>query len=188
MSARNGLTALTAVLASGKTGYIEGIKQASAHYKADASIMPSEFAELNRKQTVVHYGGYLSAHKVGLSAEYIYGFADAIAEYADKIDLSADTEALRVQLTSLSDEYDAKVKAEADKSLALGDTGESLSRSILRRVKELAIAMEVTTTPKMVDAIQVAIKELEDLLPQSVVVANQIKADAFEEALEKVSQ
>ena len=177
MSARTGLTALSNVLASGKEGYIEGIKQSAVFYKQDSTIMPSEFAELNRKQTVVHYGGYLSAHKVGLSAEYLYGFADAISAYSDKIDLSADADGIRAQLTRLSDEYDAAIKAEADKSLALGDTGEGISRRIVKQVKDLAIAMEVTTTPKMVDAIQVAIKELEALLPQSGVKANQIKAE-----------
>jgi hypothetical protein len=42
-------------------------------------------------------------------------------------------------------------------------------------VEALGIALEVTSTPKTIDAIMVAIKELEALLPQSEVVAQEIK-------------
>jgi hypothetical protein len=136
--------------------------------------MPNEFAELNRKQTVLHFGGYLSAHKQ-ISAEYTYGFADGVAAYADRISLDADTSAIKAQLSSLQDEYESKAAQDAAKALTLGDTQESLAKSIVRKVEALGIALEVTSTPKTIDAIMVAIKELEALLPQSEVVAQEIK-------------
>ena len=174
MSTRQDLLGLSKSHASGADGYIDGIKLFSDYYAKDTTIMPNEYLELNRKQTVLHFGGYLSAHK-GITAEYTYGFADGVATYADRISLDADTSVIKAQLSSLQDEYEAEAAATATKALTLGDTQEALAKSIVRKVKDLAIALEVTSTPKTIDAIMVAFKELEALLPQSEVVAQEIK-------------
>lgn len=174
MSTRQGLLDLSKSHASGADGYIDGIKLFATYYATDSTIMPNEFAELNRKQTVLHFGGYLSAHK-GITAEYTYGFADGVATYADRISLDADTSVIKAQLSSLQDEYESEAAATAAKALTLGDTQESLAKSIVRKVEALGIALEVTSTPKTIDAIMVAIKELEALLPQSEVLAQEIK-------------
>lgn len=174
MSSRQGLLDLSKSHASGADGYIDGIKLFATYYAADTTIMPTEFAELNRKQTVLHFGGYLSAHK-GITAEYTYGFADGVAAYSERIKLDADTNTIKTQLSSLQDEYEADAAEKAAKALTLGDTQESISKSILKKVEALGIALEVTSTPKTIDAIMVAIKELEALLPHGEVVAQEIK-------------
>jgi hypothetical protein len=174
MSTRQELDALSKSHASGADGYIDGIKLFATKYLEDTAIMPNEYADLNRKQTVLHFGGYLSAHKQ-ISAEYTYGFADGVATYADRISLDADTSVIKAQLSSLQDEFESESATATAKALTLGDTQESLAKSIVRKVGALAIALEVTSTPKTVDAIMVAIKELEALLPQSEVVAQEIK-------------
>ena len=178
-TAKDALVRLNAVLGSGKDGYIAGMNDASVHYKADTSVSPADFADLNRRQLVVQYGGYLVAHK-GLSADYVYGFADAIYASSTKINLKADGNSIKAQLSSLDDELTAKNEEDALKKLTLGDTGEKLGKTINSQISELAVAFASmpTPTPRMVDAVQTAIKELQALLPAVPVVAvqNQDKA------------
>lgn len=171
-TAKDNLIRLNSVLGSGKDGYIAGMNDASVHYKADASISPADFSDLNRRQLVVQYGGYFVAHK-GLSADYVYGFADAIYAKASKINLSADTNSIKAQLTSLDEQLSAEVEAAANKALVMGDSGEKLGKTINSQITQLSTvfaAME-TPTPRMVDAVQTAIKELEALLSPVAVVA-----------------
>jgi hypothetical protein len=178
-TAKENLTRLNAILGSGKDGYIAGMNDASVYYKSDSSISPLDFTDLNRRQMVVQFGGYLVAHK-GLSADYVYGFADAIYAKSDKINLKADTNSIKAQLTSLDDALSAENEESAAKKLMLGDTGEALGKSINARISQLTVAFAAMSnpTPRMVDSVITAIKELEALLPQGAVVAtpNQEKA------------
>lgn len=164
MSNRDNLKRLTGLIASGKDGYINAINEFSHEYKADSSILPTEWADLSTKQTVVHFGAYLVAHK-GLNAEQVYGFANVIGEYANTLDLSVDGKTILSRLSSLEEELEAKNLDESNRLLALGETGEKLGKGILRDAKSFAAAAAVVMTPKMIDAVQSAIRELEACLP-----------------------
>lgn len=164
MSNRDNLKRLSGLIASGKDGYINAINEFSHEYKADASILPTEWADLSVKQTVVHFGAYLVAHK-GLNAEQVYGFANVIGAYSTQLDLSVDGKAILSRLSSLEEELEAKNLDESNRLLALGETGEKLAQGIARDVKSLSAAASVVMTPKMIDRIQSSIKELEALLP-----------------------
>jgi hypothetical protein len=164
MSNRDNLKRLTGLIASGKDGYVNAINEFSHEYKADPSILPTEWADLSAKQTVVHFGAYLVAHK-GFNAEQVYGFANVIGAYSDQLDLTVDGKAISSRLSSLEDQLEAKNLDESNRLLALGETGEKLAGGIVRDAKSLAAAASVVVTPKMIDRIQSAIKELEALLP-----------------------
>lgn len=177
MSNRDNLRRLSGLIASGKDGYINAINAFAPEYKADASIVPSEFTDLSAKQTVVHFGGYLVAHK-GFNAEQVYGYANTIAEFSTKIDLSVEGKAIALQLTALEAELEAQQTHEADRLLHLGETGEKLAKSVARESKALAAAASVVMTPKMVDSIQTAIFELQALLPVVEVAQSGVKVSS----------
>jgi len=168
MSNRDNLKRLSGLIASGKDGYINAINEFSHEYKADPSILPTEWADLSAKQTVVHFGAYLVAHK-GFNADQVYGFANVIGEYSSTLDLTVDTKAILSRLSSLEEELEAKNLDESNRLLNLGETGEKLASGILTNAKTLSAAASVVVTPKMIDRIQSAIKELEACLPVEAV-------------------
>ncbi|CAB4122265.1 hypothetical protein UFOVP27_140 [uncultured Caudovirales phage] len=164
MSNRDNLRHLSGLIASGKDGYVNAINAFAPEYKADASILPSEWADLSAKQTVVHFGGYLVAHK-GFNAEQVYGYANVISAYYAEIDLTVDGKTINSQLSRLEERLETEHLAESNRLLALGETGEKLAQGIVRDTKSLAAAATAVMTPKMVDRITTAIRELEALLP-----------------------
>jgi hypothetical protein len=164
MSNRDNLRHLSGLIASGKDGYVNAINAFAVEYKADASILPTEWADLSNKQLVIHFGGYLVAHK-GFNAEQVYGFANVISAYSSRIDLTLDGKVIVSRLSSMEDELEAEQTQQAEKLLHLGETGEKLAASVAREAKALSAAAQVVMTPKMVDKITTAIRELEALLP-----------------------
>lgn len=169
MSNRDNLTRLTSILAPGKDGYVSAIKEFSHEYKADASILPTEWADLSAKQTVVHFGAYLVAHK-GFTAEQVYGFANVIGAYSMQLDLTADGDTISSRLSSLEEQLEATNLDTAQSALYKGETQEKLAKSILSDIKNLAAVAKVPTLNSawVLDA-QKAIRQLEDLLPVEVV-------------------
>jgi hypothetical protein len=182
MSNRDNLKRLSGLIASGKDGYINAINEFSHEYKADSSILPTEWADLSVKQTVVHFGAYLVAHK-GFNAEQVYGFANVIGAYSTQLDLTVDGKAISSRLSSLEEQLEAENLSESNRLLALGETGEKLAGGIVRDAKSLAAAASVVVTPKMVDRIQSAIKELEALLPVGEVAQYPVVIDGVKVAV-----
>ena len=166
MSAREMQSRLTSTWKSGKDGYVAAINESAVNYAADTAMLPSEFGELSSKQAVANYGGYLVAHK-GVTAEYVFGFANAIAKKYNEIDnhLSDSTESVKALLVSLDDQLSADNANTAEQNLLLGDTGERLAKSLTKTVDDLVSSMTVTRTPKMEFAIRDAIRKLEASLP-----------------------
>jgi hypothetical protein len=160
---------MTAILAPGKDGYVAAIKLFSLEYKADASILPTEWANLSAKQTVVHFGAYLVAHK-GFTAEKVYGFANVIGEYSMALDLTVDGDTISSRLSSLEEQLEADNLDTAKSALYKGETQSKIAESILSGVKNLAAVSKVPTLNNawILDA-QKAIRQLEDLLPVEVV-------------------
>jgi hypothetical protein len=169
MSNRDNLKRLNGLIASGKDGYINAIKEFSHEYKADASILPTEWADLSNKQTVVHFGAYLVAHK-GFTAEKVYGFANVIGEYSMALDLTVDGDTISSRLSSLEEQLEADNLDTAQSALYKGETQSKIAEAILSGIKNLAAVSKVPTLNNawILDA-QKAIRQLEDLLPVEVV-------------------
>ncbi len=169
MSNRDNLKRLTAILAPGKDGYVNAINEFSHDYKADPSILPTEWADLSAKQTVVHFGAYLVAHK-GFNAEQVYGFANVIGEYSMSLDLTVDGKTISSRLSSLEEQLEATNLDSANSALLKGETQGKYASKILTDVANLAAVAKVSTLNNawMLD-VQKAIRQLEDLLPVEVV-------------------
>lgn len=169
MSNRDNLTRLTSILAPGKDGYVAAIKLFSLDYKADPTILPTEWADLSAKQTVVHFGAYLVAHK-GFTAEKVYGYANVIGEYSTSLDLTVDGNTISSRLSSLEEQLEANNLDSANSALYKGETQAKYADAILSGIKNLAAVAKVPTlnTAWVLDA-QKAIRQLEDLLPVEVV-------------------
>jgi len=138
MSNRQELQRMTGLLAVGEVGYINAINEFSREYKADPSILPTEWLDLSAKQTVAHFGGYLVAHK-GFSAEIVYSHADAIAKKSNEIDLSADKQTISLKLTSLDAKVLEEETEEENNNKALGTYGEKKTKSLLAGVTDLKV-------------------------------------------------
>ena len=169
MSNRDNLRDMTAILAPGKDGYVAAIKLFSIEYKADSTILPTEWANLSEKQTVIHFGAYLVAHK-GFTAEVVYGFANAIGKHSDLLDLTADGDTISARLSSIEEQLVASNLDAAESALLKGETQAKLAESVLSAVGKLSGVASVRTLNNawVLDA-QKAIRQLEDLLPVEVV-------------------
>ena len=179
MSYRDMQTRLNSTWKSGKDGFIAAITESSENYSGDSTLSPSEWGDLSAKQAVANYGGYFVAHK-GMTAEYVYGFANAISKKYNALDKQLTDSATDIKslLVRLDAELTAENEFNANKALALGDTGEKLVKGINSSVDDLASAMTVTVTPRMVSGIRDAIARLEALITDdgsSVVPVNQEK-------------
>ena len=169
MSNRDNLRDMTAILAPGKDGYVAAIKLFSIEYKADSTILPTEWANLSEKQTVIHFGAYLVAHK-GFTAEQVYGFANVIGEYSMSLDLTVDGDTISARLSSLEEQLVAGNLDTAESALLKGETQQEYINAVLSGIKKLSGVASVRTlnTAWVLDA-QKAIRQLEDLLPVEVV-------------------
>jgi hypothetical protein len=169
MSNRDNLRDMTAILAPGKDGYVAAIKLFSLEYKADSTILPTEWLDLSEKQTVIHFGAYLVAHK-GFNAEQVYGFANAIGKRSADLDLTADRDTISARLTSLEEQLVANNLDSAESALLKGETQQGYIDAVLSGIKKLSAVSSVHTLNNawVLDA-QKAIRQLEDLLPVEVV-------------------
>ena len=169
MSNRDNLRDMTAILAPGKDGYVAAIKLFSIEYKADSTILPTEWLDLSEKQTVIHFGAYLVAHK-GFTAEKVYGFANVIGEYSMALDLTVDGDTISSRLSSLEEQLEADNLDTAKSALLKGETQAKFAESILSAIGKLSAVASVPTLNNawVLDA-QKAIRQLEDLLPVEVV-------------------
>ena len=164
--AREILSGLTKQHASGKEGYQAAIEAFAEQYKQDADILPSEWAELNVKQTVCHYGGWLVAHK-GFTSTEVHSFLNAIGHEYAKIDLTATKPAIIAQLKALDEAWSAANDDEANKLLEMGDTTDKHAKSLVRIGREYLVAYEATPTVKSEILIRGLIKELMEALPDT---------------------
>jgi hypothetical protein len=169
MSNRDNLRDMTAILAPGKDGYVAAIKLFSIEYKADPTILPTEWLDLSEKQTVIHFGAYLVAHK-GFNAEQVYGFANVIGKHSADLDLTVDGKTISARLTSLEGQLEASNLDSAESALLKGETQQGYIDAVLSSIKKLSAVSSVHTlnTAWVLDA-QKAIRQLEDLLPVEVV-------------------
>ena len=165
MSNRDNLKRLTGLIASGKDGYVNAIDEFSKEYKADPSILPTEFGELSAKQTVVHFGAYLVAHK-GFNSHQVYGYANVISAKSDKIDLQADKSVISSLLSSLEIQMETENINTANSNITLGKTQESLAKGIVADVKALSAVVGVPTlNNSWMLYVSQAVEQLQALLP-----------------------
>ena len=165
MSNRDNLKRLTGLIASGKDGYVNSIDEFSKEYKADPSILPTEFGELSAKQTVVHFGAYLVAHK-GFNSHQVYGYANVISAKSDKIDLQADKSVISSLLSSLEVQMEKENINTANSNITLGKTQESLAKGIVADVKSLSAVVGVPTlNNSWMLYVSQAVEQLQALLP-----------------------
>jgi hypothetical protein len=135
-------------------------------YTADDTIMPSEFLELNKRQTVAHYGGYLVAHR-GFTSTEVYAFANVIGVTPEKLDMSWDKSTLIASLRFLDDRRVAERASEVQRALLLGDATDKASGKILDDIKAFRSAYLVTKTVKSQVLLRQAAQELLDFLTDS---------------------
>ena len=165
MSNRDKLKVLSGLIASGKDGYINAIDEFSKEYKADPSILPTEFGDLSAKQTVVHFGAYLVAHK-GFNAHQVYGYANVLSAKSDKIDLTADKSVISSLLSSLEIQIEKDNLSTANSNMALGKTQENIAKGIVADVQALTAVVGAPTLNKSwMLYVSQAVKELQALLP-----------------------
>jgi len=92
MSARESLSALLAT--RGKGGSIESITQASKHFSADKTLVPSNFItaeKLDSAKALVLFGGFIS-YKYGVDAKDVYALRNVIAKKYEVINNILDYE------------------------------------------------------------------------------------------------
>lgn len=166
VDARTSLRSLTTQHASGKEGLEATIDAFAEHYKADDSIMPSEFLDLNKRQSVAHYGGYLVAHK-GFTSSEVSAFANVIGVTPEKLDLSGDKATLMASLRFLDDQRVAEHTNDVQTALLLGDTTDKAGGKILDDIKAFRSAYAVTKTAKSQILLRKAAQELLDFLTDS---------------------
>lgn len=160
--------AMTATWKNGKDGFVAAISESALNYSADPTMLPNEFGELSAKQAVANYGGYFVASK-GWTAEYVLGFANAIAKRYEELDkhLSDDGDTLEGILKDLDEKITAENADKARQRLYLGDTTEALAKRLKTLTEELESANSVATTPKAQFYVREAIAKLEQMLPDT---------------------
>lgn len=136
MSAKEQLNALLATRVSGQAGSVASIQQASEHFAADSTLVPSSWGELskkNRNVAITNYGGFIS-YKYGIDASSVYAMSDFIAARHTSLDGKWD---LSKQdfigvLNTLKADYDLDVANEAAKQSALGKDGVVKSKTLIK--------------------------------------------------------
>ena len=81
MSAKEQLSALLATRQAGEAGSVASIQQASEHFAADSTLIPSSYGEMskkNRNVAITNYGGFIT-HKFGIQPSAVYALGDVIA-------------------------------------------------------------------------------------------------------------
>jgi hypothetical protein len=156
MSARESLSALLAT--RGKGGSVESIKQASKHFSADKTLVPSNFYQSGEKldsaKALVLFGGFIS-YKYGVDPEKVYSMRDVISKKYDVIDtiLDYDKDEFITQINQM------ETKIAADVAIAQAERtkfGLDAEASIAQARKALD-KVTILKTPK-------ARQELEDLI------------------------
>jgi hypothetical protein len=171
---RETLKRLSSLLAPGEEGYINAIVEFSTEYKADPTILPTEWLDLSAKQTVVHFGGYLVAHK-GFNAHQAYGFRDVIATYSDDIDLTAPRQVISDLLNSLEAKL-SEINLEASNNdLELGIAGEGATKRLRTALADVKVASAVHLTRKSVTELMAVREEIDALLSKVAVESTPVK-------------
>jgi hypothetical protein len=168
MSNRDNLKRLVGVIAPGKDGWVAAIVEASVDFKADSSILPSEWSDLSDKQAVALYGGYLVAHK-GFNADQVYGFANVIYKHNDKIDLTATKQVITDLLSSLEAKMAEENLEASNNALELGEAGEDATKRLLKSLTDTKIAASVHLTRKAITRLMEAREIIDSLLSKEAV-------------------
>lgn len=173
MSARENLSALLAT--RGKGGSVESIKQASKHFSADKTLVPSNFYQSGEKldsaKALVLFGGFIS-YRYGTTPENVYAMRDVIAKKYDVIEsiLDYDKDDFFTQINALESDIATQVAfAQAEKA----KFGLDAEANIATAIKSLQ-KVSMVKTPK-------ARQELEDL------IASAQRLLSFQLVQEKVS-
>jgi hypothetical protein len=173
MSARESLSALLAT--RGKGGSVESIKQASKHFSADKTLVPSNFYQSGEKldsaKALVLFGGFIS-YRYGTTPENVYAMRDVIAKKYEVIEsiLDYDKDDFFTQINALESDIATQVAfTQAEKS----KYGLDSEANIASANKSLS-KVTMVKTPK-------ARQELEDL------IASAQRLLSFQLVSEKVS-
>jgi hypothetical protein len=150
MSAKEKLNALLATRVAGEAGSVASIEQASQHFAADATLTPSSWGELskkNRNVAVTNYGGFIN-YKYGIDAKSVYALADVLAVKHTALDGKWDMpkDAFIGVLNAIKAEYDGEVADATAKSSALGKDGEAKAKTLVSQTDALVSVAVVTPT------------------------------------------
>jgi hypothetical protein len=163
MSARESLSRLVAT--RGKGGSIEAITQASQHFGADNTLVPSGFISTGEKldsaKAVVLYGGFIS-NKYGVAPKDVFSMRDVISKkYADLnglLDLAKD------EFLPALEELEAELVVEVAEKAALES---QLGLDAERFVKSASVAIDkvvIVRSPKVRYELEQLAKRIENLL------------------------
>ena len=155
MSAKEQLSALLATRQAGEAGSVASIQQASEHFAADSTLIPSSYGELskkNRNVAITNYGGFIT-HKFGIQPSAVYALGDVIAAKHTSLDgkWDMDKDAFIGVLNSIKAEYDYEVAEATAKSSALGKDGEKKAKTLVANTDAL-VSVAVVTPQTLDDA------------------------------------
>lgn len=145
--ARENLKNLTAAQGNDEEGYVAMINAFAAEYKADTEISPFDWDDLNKRQKVAHFGGYLVAQK-GFNAHQVFAHANTIVDNTKVLDLSADKPTIIKQLEALGTAAREKALSGAALAIATGDNTDAYAKAVAKQTENLITAWTVTPTSR----------------------------------------
>jgi len=171
MSARESISALLAT--RGKGGSVESITQASKHFSADKTLVPSNFItadKLDSAKALVLFGGFIS-YKYGIDAKAVYALRETISKKYEVINtiLDYDKDDFLAELNGLKASMDAKTAIDTAEKDKFGITDEQNLKAAFKVASKVTYIKTPKARQEALDLIAhlqtlVAYKPVEELI------------------------
>ena len=171
MSARESISALLAT--RGKGGSTESITQASKHFSADKTLVPSNFItadKLDSAKALTLFGGFIS-YKYGIDAKAVYALRETISKKYEVINtiLDYDKDDFLAELNGLKASMDAKTAIDTAEKDKFGITDEQNLKAAFKVASKVTFIKTPKARQEAIDLIAhletlVAYKPVEELI------------------------